>query len=105
MGNQWKYYSAEGIPGADPSFLKKIIYFNWRIIIYNIVMVFAIHRHESAMGTHVYPHPEACSHLPPHPTPLGYTGALVLSALLHEWNLELVIYFTYGNIYVSMLFS
>ena len=57
------------------------------------------------MGTHVYPHTEACSHLPPHPIPLGYTGALVLSALLHEWNLELVIYFTYGNIYVSMLFS
>ena len=57
------------------------------------------------MGAHVYPYPEACSHLPPHPIPLGCPRALVLSALLHAWNLQLVIYFTYGNIKVSMLFS
>ena len=32
-----------------------IIYFNWRIITCNIVMVFAIHQHESAAGIYVFP--------------------------------------------------
>ena len=27
-------------------------------LLYNIVVVFALHQHESAMGTHVSPHPE-----------------------------------------------
>ena len=33
-------------------------------------MVFAMHQHESATGTHVSPHPEPPSHYPPHPIPL-----------------------------------
>ena len=36
-------------------FKKLIIYFNWRLIIYNIVVVFAIHWHESAMTALVSP--------------------------------------------------
>ena len=28
------------------------------LLLYNIVVVFAIHRHESAIGTHVSPHTE-----------------------------------------------
>ena len=32
---------------------------------YNIMMVFAICKHESAIGIHVSLHPEALSHLPP----------------------------------------
>jgi len=58
----------------------------------------AIHRHESAMGVHVSHHPEPPSPHPPHPLPLGCPGAPALSALL-------VIYFTYGNVHVSVLFS
>ena len=34
-------------------------------LLYNIVVVFAIHRHESAAGTHVSPRHEPPSHLPP----------------------------------------
>ena len=30
-------------------------------------MVFAIHQHELIICIHVFPHPEAASHLPPHP--------------------------------------
>ena len=46
-------------------------------------MGFAIHQHESAVGTHVCPHPEHPSHLPSHPILLGCPRALTLSALLH----------------------
>ena len=33
------------------------------------MVVSAIHRHESATGVHVSPHPEPPHHLPPHPIP------------------------------------
>ena len=36
-------------------------------LLYNIVVVFAIHWHESATGAHVSPYPELLSLLPPHP--------------------------------------
>ena len=56
--------------------------------LYNIVMTFAIHQHESAM---VYPcllHPEPPSPVPPHPIPLGCPRALALGTLLHASNLR-----------------
>ena len=53
-----------------------------------MVMVFAIHQHELATGTHVSPNPEPSSHLPLHPIPLGCPRALALGPLLHEWNLH-----------------
>ena len=34
-------------------FIYLLIYFNWRQLLYNIVAVFAIHWHVSAMGVHV----------------------------------------------------
>ena len=46
------------------------------------MVVFAIHRHESAMGAHALPDPEPLSHLSPHPIPLGCPRALALGALL-----------------------
>ena len=55
---------------------------------YNIMMVFAIHGLESAMGAHVSPHPEPPFYLPPHPISLGCPRALTLNALLHAWNLH-----------------
>ena len=53
---------------------------------YNIVMAFALHRHESAMGVHVSPHPEPPSKPPPHPIPLGCPRVPALSALLHAYK-------------------
>ena len=44
-------------------------------------------------------HPERASHLPPHPIPPGCPRALIWVPCV------LVTYFTYGNIYVSILFS
>ena len=62
------------------------------------MMTFAIHRHESAVGAHVSPHPE----LPfpptslPHPCGLSQSTNFECPASCIE--LALVIYFTYGNI-------
>ena len=47
-----------------------------RSLLYNVVLVSAIHHHESAIGIHRYPLLLAApSHLPPHPTPLGHHRA------------------------------
>jgi len=50
-------------------------------------------------------HPETPSYIPPQPIPLGCTRALALGASASCIELALVIYFTYCNIHVSMLFS
>ena len=84
----WKDSLEEGMAThSSILFFKTLIYFNWGLI-YNIVVAFAIHQHESAMGIHVSPHPESPSHLLPHPIPLGGPRAPALSALLHAWNLH-----------------
>ena len=51
-------------------------------MLYSIVVVFPIYRHETA-----HP-PELPSHLPPHPIPLGCPRAPVLGALLHALSLH-----------------
>ena len=88
----------------SPHFLL-FIYFNWRVITLQYCDVFVIHQHESAIGIRVSPHPEPCSHLPPYPIPRGCPRVPALGALRHAWNLTLVIYFTYGDVHVSVLFS
>ena len=60
-------------------------------------MVFAIHRHESATGVHVW-NPLSTSR----PTPSLW---VVPEHPASCTELALVIYFTYGNIHVSVLFS
>ena len=72
---------------------------------YNIVVVFAIHWDESAMGVHVSPILNPPSHLPPHPIPLGCSRASALGALCHDSHLRWSAISHMAVCYVSMLFS
>ena len=78
---------------------------NWTELLYDIVVVFATHSHESAMGVHVFPILTLPpSHLPPHPIPLGSLSAPALSALFHALNLGWRSV-SHVVIHVSVLFS
>ena len=66
---------------------------NWPELLYSIVLDFAIHSHESAMGVHVSLPPEIPSHLsPPHPSELSQNTGFECPASCIE--LALVICFT-----------
>ena len=82
-----------------------LIYFNWRLITLQHCGGFVIHTHESATNVHVFPHPEPplLTPSPPHPSGLSQSTSFECPASCIE--LALVIYFTYGNIHVLMLFS
>ena len=73
-------------------------------LLYNIVVFFAIHWHESTMGVHVFP----ILNLPPTSLPIPSLRVILVHqpwapCLMHQtWT---AIYFIYGNVHVSMLFS
>ena len=84
------------------AFLKKLFTLIEGQLHYNIVVGFPIQWHESAMDVHVTP---SWTPLPPaslsHPSGLSQCTGLECPVSCIE--IGLVIYFTYGNIHVSML--
>ena len=67
-------------------------------------MVFAIYQHGLAKYIHVSPYPEPLhTSLPPHPS--GLSQSTGFGCPTSSVKLALVIYFTYGNVHVSVLFS
>ena len=67
----------------------------------SVVLVSAIHQHESATGP--LPH-EPPSHLPPHHTPLVCHRALGGAPCITQ-HILMATYFTHGHVFVSMLHS
>ena len=71
-----------------PKYFYLFIYFNWRLIIlqycYSFCHTFTWISHGCTCG----PHPEAPSHLLPHPIPQGHPSAPALSTLSHALSLD-----------------
>ena len=83
------------------SYFKKIIYFNWRLITLQYYGGFCHTSTWISHGCTCVPHPE-----PPSASyPSGLSQFISFKCPVSCIELGLVIYFTYGNINISMLFS
>ena len=100
--------SRSGICGShDSSAFNFFFIFNCKVghLLYNTVTVFAIHHHESATGTHMFP-PSCIPFLPPAPAHLYRLSQSTSFGLPGSCSKPpLAICFMYDNLYVSMLFS
>ena len=85
-------------------FFNKLIYFNWRLITLQYCGDFCHTFTWISHGCTDVPHPEFLSFPLPHPI-LWLSQSTSFGCPASCIELALVIYFTYGNIHVTMLFS
>ena len=81
----------------------KFIYFNWRLIILQYCIGFAIHQHESTTGIHMFP----ILNRPPPSSPYHPSGSSQCTSPEHPVSCiepGLAIHFLYDIIYVSKPF-
>ena len=86
-------------------FFNLFIYFSWRLITLQYCVEFCHTFTWISHGCTCVPHPEPPAHLPAHPIPLGLSQCTSFECPVSCIELRLVIYFTYGNIHVSIVFS
>ena len=73
---------------------------------FTILWWFLLYINMNQPQVYMYPPSQTPSHVPPHPIPLGCPeGCSSFECPVSCIELGPVIYFTYGNIHVSMLFS
>ena len=103
--HSWEERGVSGSKHPDLfSLLHLFIYAVGGQLLYSAVMVFAMYQHESALGVHVFPPPEAPTRLPLDLIPPGcHRHPPWAPASCVE--LALVISFTCGNVRISVLFS
>ena len=84
--------SSQNTKGRHPKlrvfFFYLFICFNWRLITLQYCSGFCHTLTWISHGCTCVPHPEAPSHLPPHPIPQGHPSAPALSTLSHASNLD-----------------
>ena len=85
-------------------FFNLFIHFNWRQLLDNIFGGFCHTPTCISHGCTCVHHPKSPSHLPPHRIPLGWSQSTGFECPVSCIKLGLVIYFTLGNIHVSVLF-
>ena len=116
----WNYYKVHwemnesnvlifpgNVGSLQRNFFFKFFDFSWRLITLQYYSCFCHTLIWISHGFTCAPHPEAPSHFPPYPIPLGHPSAPALSTLSHASNLDWwsVSSPVYDNIHLSMLFS
>ena len=87
--------------------MKKFLWeeLNYKTLTFFIFFSFFFFRTSFCHGCTCVPHPEPPSNLPPPSHPSGLSQYTCFECPVSFIELRLVIYFTYGNTYVSILFS
>ena len=84
-------------------FYINVFILNWNIMAFNIVLVSAKRQDELAICIPMPPPSEPDFHFTPHPTPLGcYRAQVWIPWVIQQIPIG---YFTYSNVYVSMLLT
>ena len=101
---EWVAYPIQSIAIFFPRLLFLFIYFDWWIITLQYCDFFLPYINMNWPQVYMCP-PPSWTPLPPHPHPSGLSQSTSFGCPTSCIELALVIYFTYSNVHVSVLFS